>query len=159
MDAIEAKLRDMGYAIPDLTPPVGNYVGAVRTGNLVFVSGHGPFRDGDWHYIGKLGRDMDVDTAREAALLVALNLLASLKAEIGTLDRVKRIVRLFGMVNSAPDFAAQPKVIDGASDLLVELFGDRGLHSRSAIGMGALPFGISVEIEMVVEVDPDEPVT
>jgi enamine deaminase RidA (YjgF/YER057c/UK114 family) len=159
MDAIEAKLRDMGYAIPDLTPPVGNYVGAVRTGNLVFVSGHGPFRDGDWHYIGKLGRDMDVDTAREAALLVALNLLASLKAEVGTLDRVKRIVRLFGMVNSAPDFAAQPKVIDGASDLLVELFGDRGLHSRSAIGMGALPFGISVEIEMVVEVDPDEPVT
>lgn len=159
MDAIEAKLRDMGYAIPDLTPPVGNYVGAVRTGNLVFVSGHGPFRDGDWHYIGKLGRDMDVDTAREAALLVALNLLASLKAEIATLDRVKRIVRLFGMVNSAPDFAAQPKVIDGASDLLVELFGDRGLHSRSAIGMGALPFGISVEIEMVVEIDPDEPVT
>jgi enamine deaminase RidA (YjgF/YER057c/UK114 family) len=159
MDAIEAKLRDMGYAIPDLTPPVGNYVGAVRTGNLVFVSGHGPFRDGDWHYIGKLGRDMDVDTAREAALLVALNLLASLKAEVGTLDRVKRIVRLFGMVNSAPDFAAQPKVIDGASDLLVELFGDRGLHSRSAIGMGALPFGISVEIEMVVEVDPDEPIT
>lgn len=159
MDAIEAKLRGMGHAIPELTPPVGNYVGAVRTGNLVFVSGHGPFRDGAWHYIGKLGRDMDVDTAREAAFLVALNMLASLKAEIGTLDRVRRIVRLFGMVNSAPDFAEQPKVIDGASNLLVELFGDRGRHSRSAIGMGALPFGISVEIEMVVEIDPSEPVT
>jgi enamine deaminase RidA (YjgF/YER057c/UK114 family) len=158
MDTIEAKLVETGYAIPDLTPPVGNYVGAVRTGNLVFVSGHGPFRDGAWHYIGKLGRDMDVDTAREAALLVALNLLASLKAEIGTLDRVKRIVRLFGMVNSAPDFAEQPKVIDGASDFLVGLFGERGRHSRSAIGMGALPFGISVEIEMVVEIEPDEPI-
>lgn len=159
MDAIEAKLRDMGHAIPELTPPVGNYVGAVRTGNLVFVSGHGPFRDGAWHHIGKLGRDMEVDTAREAALLVALNMLASLKAEIGTLDRVKRIVRLFGMVNSAPDFAEQSKVIDGASNLLVALFGDKGRHSRSAIGMGALPFGISVEIEMVVEIDPAEPVT
>jgi enamine deaminase RidA (YjgF/YER057c/UK114 family) len=159
MDAIEAKLRDMGHAIPELTPPVGNYVGAVRTGNLVFVSGHGPFRDGAWHYIGKLGRDMDADTAREAALLVALNMLASLKAEIGTLDRVNRIVRLFGMVNSAPDFDEQPRVIDGASNLLVELFGDKGRHSRSAIGMGALPFGISVEIEMVVEIEPAEPVT
>jgi enamine deaminase RidA (YjgF/YER057c/UK114 family) len=157
MDAIEAKLRDMGHAIPELTPPVGTYVGAVRTGNLVFVSGHGPFRDGEWHYIGKLGRDMDVETAREAAHLVALNMLASLKAEIGTLDRVQRIVRLFGMVNSAPDFAEQPKVIDGASNLLVELFGDQGRHSRSAIGMGALPFGISVEIEMVVEIAPDGP--
>jgi enamine deaminase RidA (YjgF/YER057c/UK114 family) len=136
---------------------VGTYVGAVRTGNLVFVSGHGPFRDGEWHYIGKLGRDMDVETAREAAHLVALNMLASLKAEIGTLDRVQRIVRLFGMVNSAPDFAEQPKVIDGASNLLVELFGDKGRHSRSAIGMGALPFGISVEIEMVVEIAPDGP--
>jgi enamine deaminase RidA (YjgF/YER057c/UK114 family) len=153
VSSIEAKLSEMGYAIPKLTPPVGTYVGAVRTGNLVFVSGHGPFQDGAWHFIGKLGRDMDVETAQEAARLIALNLLASLKAEIGSLDRVTRIVRLFGMVNSAPDFAEQPRVIDGASDLLVELFGDRGRHSRSAIGMGALPFGISVEIEMVAEID------
>lgn len=151
MDPIEAKLKSMGHDIPPLTPPVGNYVGTVRTGNLVFVSGHGPWRDGAWQYIGKLGRDMDVETARESARLVALNLLASLKAEIGSLDNVKRVVRLFGMVNSAPDFGEQPKVIDGASDLLVELFGESGRHSRSAIGMGALPFGISVEIEMVVE--------
>jgi enamine deaminase RidA (YjgF/YER057c/UK114 family) len=155
--SIEAKLDEMGYAIPDLTPPVGTYVGAVRTGNLVFVSGHGPFRDGEWHFIGKLGPDMEVETAQEAARLIALNLLASLKAEIGSLDRVTRIVRLFGMVNSAPDFAEQPRVIDGASNLLVELFGDRGRHSRSAIGMGALPFGISVEIEMVVEIDSSGP--
>jgi enamine deaminase RidA (YjgF/YER057c/UK114 family) len=154
MDAIETRLQEMGYAIPPVTPAVGNYVGAVTTGNLVFVSGHGPFKDGEWHYIGKLGRDMDVATAQESAQLIALNLLASLKAEIGSLDRVVRIVRLFGMVNSAPDFAEQPTVINGASDLLVELFGDRGRHSRSAIGMGALPFGISVEIEMVVEVAP-----
>ncbi len=152
VDSIEARLRDMGYVIPAITPPVGNYVGAVRTGNLVFVSGHGPFRDGEWHYLGKLGRDVDVETGQEAARLVALNMLASLKAEIGTLDRVARIVRLFGMVNSAPDFAEQPKVIDGASKLLVELFGERGRHSRSAIGMAALPFGISVEIEMVAEI-------
>lgn len=154
MDAIEARLQEMGHTIPPVTPAVGNYVGAVTTGNLVFVSGHGPFKDGEWHYIGKLGRDMDVPTAQEAARLIALNLLASLKAEIGSLDRVVRVVRLFGMVNSAPDFAEQPIVINGASDLLVELFGDRGRHSRSAIGMGALPFGISVEIEMVVEVAP-----
>jgi enamine deaminase RidA (YjgF/YER057c/UK114 family) len=154
VDAIEARLQEMGHTIPPVTPAVGNYVGAVTTGNLVFVSGHGPFKDGEWHYIGKLGRDMDVPTAQEAARLIALNLLASLKAEIGSLDRVVRVVRLFGMVNSAPDFAEQPIVINGASDLLVELFGDRGRHSRSAIGMGALPFGISVEIEMVVEVAP-----
>ncbi len=152
-DAIESKLNAMGYTIPAVTAAVGNYVGAVTVGNLVFVSGHGPFRDGKWEFIGKLGRDMEVETAQEAARLIALNLLASLKAEIGSLDRVVRIVRLFGMVNSAPDFGQQPAVIDGASSLLVELFGERGRHSRSAIGMGALPFGISVEIEMVVEID------
>ncbi len=143
----------MGHSIPEIMPAVGTYVGAVRTGNLVFVSGHGPFRDGKLEFVGKLGRDLDVETGRQAARLVALNCLASLKAEIGSLDRVVRIVRLFGMVNSAPDFTEQPAVIDGASNLLVELFGDRGRHSRSAVGMGSLPFGIPVEIEMVAEID------
>jgi enamine deaminase RidA (YjgF/YER057c/UK114 family) len=153
LDSIEAKLLEMGHSIPAISPAIANYVGAVRTGNLVFVSGHGPIRDGKWEFIGKLGRELDVEAGQQAAQLVILNCLASLKAEIGSLDRVVRIVRLFGMVNSAPDFTQQPAVIDGASNLLVELFGDRGRHSRSAVGMGSLPLGISVEIEMVVEID------
>ena len=158
MGEIEARLHAMGHAIPEVTPAVGNYVGAVRAGDLVFVAGHGPYRDGKWEFVGKLGRDLDVATAQEAARLVILNALASLKAEIGDLDRVVRIVRLFGMVNAMPDFTQHPAVIDGASDLLVELFGERGRHARAAIGMGSLPFGISVEIEMVVEVSPDRAV-
>lgn len=153
MDSIEAKLLEMGHSIPAIPPAIANYVGAVRTGNLVFVSGHGPLRDGKWEFIGKLGRDLEVEAGQQAAQLVILNCLASLKAEIGSLDRVVRIVRLFGMVNSAPDFTQQPTVIDGASNLLVELFGERGRHSRSAVGMGSLPMGISVEIEMVAEID------
>lgn len=151
--AVERQLAELGKTLPPAPAAVANYVGAVRVGNLVFVSGHGPVQDGALIYRGKLGRDMDVETARQAAELVILNALASLKAEIGDLDRVKRIVKLLGMVNSAPDFGDQPKVIDGASNLLVALFGDRGRHARSAVGMGALPFGISVEIEMIVEVE------
>ncbi len=150
---IEQRLRERGLALPPAAPAVGNYVGAVQVGNLVFVSGHGPFQDGELIYKGKLGRDMDVETAQKAAELVILNALASLKAEIGSLDRVKRIVKLLGMVNSTPDFAQQPRVIDGASNLLTAIFGERGKHARSAVGMGALPFRISVEIEMVVEVE------
>ncbi len=150
---IEDKLRDLGLELPSQGPAVGNYVSAVRTGNLVFVSGHGPYRDGEYTYHGKLGREVDTATGYEAARLVMLNCLAGLKTEIGDLDRVTRIVRVFGMVNSTPDFDEQPRVIDGASDLLTEIFGDRGKHARAAIGMVALPMGISVEIEMVVEVD------
>ena len=102
MDSIEAKLREMGTPLPEIAPAVGTYVGAVRTGNLLFVSGHGPFRDGRWQFIGKLGRDLDVETGQQAARLVILNALASVKAEIGSLDRVVRIVRVFGMVNATP---------------------------------------------------------
>lgn len=149
----EDKLRDLGLELPSQGPAVGNYVSAVRTGNLVFVSGHGPYKDGKYIYHGKLGREVDTATGYEAARLVMLNCLAGLKTEIGDLERVTRIVRVFGMVNSTPDFDEQPRVIDGASDLLTEIFGDRGKHARAAIGMVALPMGISVEIEMVVEVD------
>ncbi len=149
----EDKLRDLGLELPSQGPAVGNYVSAVRTGNLVFVSGHGPYKDGEYIYHGKLGREVDTATGYEAARLVMLNCLAGLKTEIGDLERVTRIVRVFGMVNSTPDFDEQPRVIDGASDLLTEIFGDRGKHARAAIGMVALPMGISVEIEMVVEVD------
>ncbi len=150
---VEARLRDLGFELPPPPPAAGNYVGAVRVGQLVFVSGHGPVKDGELIYRGKLGQDMDIDTAREAAQLVILNALASLKAEIGDLDRVRRIVKLLGMVNSTPDFVEQPKVIDGASDLLTEAFVGKGHHARAAVGFVSLPYGIAVEIEMVVEVD------
>ena len=128
----------------------------VRTGNLLFVSGHGPgvVTDGKLSFIqGKLGKDLDVEQGYDAARQVMLNILQSVKQELGDLDKVKRVVKLLGFVNCTPDFPDQPKVINGASDLLVELFGERGRHARSAVGMQQLPFGIAVEIEMVVEVE------
>ncbi len=153
MGQVESKLEAMGLQLPSPPPPLANYVRAVRTGNLVFVSGHGPSRDGQLQYQGKVGQDLDVETAYQAAQLVMLNCLTSLKEEIGELDRVKRIVKLLGMVNAVPEFGQQPEVINGASDLLTELFGERGRHARSAVGMGSLPRGIPVEIEMIVEVE------
>ncbi|MGO9955829.1 MAG: RidA family protein [Solirubrobacteraceae bacterium] len=146
----ETRLAALGIELPDPNPPVGSYVGAVTMGNAVFVSGHGPYKDGDFIFRGKLGRELDVPTGQQAARLTIINLLASLKAEIDELDRVKRVVKLLVLVNSDPEFGQQPLVANGASDLLVEVFGEqRGRHARSAIGMGALPFGISVEIEGV----------
>ena len=154
MSQVEDRLRETGFELPSPSRAIANYVGAVRTGNLVFVSGHGPAKDGRFTCTGKLGQDVDIETGYQAAQVVCLNMLASLKAEIGDLDRVRRIVKLLGMVNSAPDFDQQPEVINGASDLLVHIFGEqRGRHARSAVGMGALPRGISVEIEMIVEVE------
>lgn len=150
----EQRLSELGIEIPPVNPAVGSYVGAVTVGNIVFVSGHGPYRDGDFVFTGKLGRDVDVATGQAAARLTILNLLASLKAEIGELDRVRRVVKLLVLVNSDPEFGEQPSVANGASDLLIEVFGpERGRHARSAIGMGALPFGIPVEIEAIFEVD------
>lgn len=153
MSQAEDRLREKGLELPPPPSPMATYVEAVRTGNLVFVAGHGPSKDGQLIYKGKLGRDVDVETGYQAAQLVCLNMLASLKVEIGDLDRVKRIVKLLGMVNCVPDFGQQPEVINGASDLLVHVFGERGRHARSAVGMAGLPRGISVEIEMIVEVD------
>jgi enamine deaminase RidA (YjgF/YER057c/UK114 family) len=152
MTQVEAKLAELGLELPTPPSPLANYVRAVRTGNLVFLSGHGPTRDGKPAYVGKVGADLDVETGYQAARLVMLNCLASLREEIGDLDRVTRVVKLLGMVNSAPDFGRQPEVINGASDLLVELFGERGRHARSAVGMASLPRGIAVEIELIVEV-------
>jgi enamine deaminase RidA (YjgF/YER057c/UK114 family) len=149
----EERLAELGYELPAPNPAAGTYVGAVTVGSIVFVSGHGPYRDGEFVYKGKLGREVDVPTGQEAARLTIVNLLASLKAEIGELDRVRRVVKLLVLVNSDPDFGEQPAVANGASDLLVEVFGpDRGAHARSAIGMGALPFGIPVEIEGIFEI-------
>lgn len=150
---IERRLSELGLTLPPPQQPVANYVRAVRTGNLVFVAGHLPVQDGEVTHRGKLGRDMDVETGYQAARLVMLNCLATLKAELGDLDRVRRVVKLLGMVNSAPDFTDTPGVMNGASDLLVQLYGERGRHARSAVGMSTLPLGVSVEIEMIVEVE------
>lgn len=150
---VEARLADLGLELPAAPAPVANYIRTVRTGNLLFVSGHGPHRDGTLHYLGKVGRDLTVEEGYQAARLVALNCLASVKEALGDLDRVRRVVKLLGMVNCTPEFAQQPEVINGASDLLVEIYGEAGRHARSAVGMAALPRNISVEIEMVLEVE------
>jgi enamine deaminase RidA (YjgF/YER057c/UK114 family) len=150
----EERLAELGYELPAPNPAVGSYVGAVTVGNTVFVSGHGPYRDGEFVFTGKLGREVDVATGQQAAALTIVNLLASLKEEIGELSRVKRVVKLLVLVNSDPEFGEQPKVANGASDLLIEVFGlERGRHARSAIGMGALPFAIPVEIEGIFEIE------
>ncbi|HEX2923544.1 MAG TPA: RidA family protein [Chloroflexota bacterium] len=148
----EERLTARGMELPAPPTPVGNYVPAVRVGNLVFLSGHGPNQPNGPQWQGKVGQNLDIEQGQAAAQSAMLNLLASLKAEIGELSRVRRVVKLLGMVNCTPDFGAQPKVINGASDLLVDLFDDRGRHARSAVGMAALPNNIPVEIEMIVEV-------
>jgi enamine deaminase RidA (YjgF/YER057c/UK114 family) len=147
----EARLRELGIALYQPDAPVANYVRAVRTGNLVFLAGHGEC--GGTRLTGKVGRDVSIDSAYASARRVGVCLLSSLKGEIGDLRKVKRIVKVLGMVNAAPEFGDHPKVINGCSDLLVEVFGDRGRHARAAVGMGSLPFNMSVEIEMVVEID------
>jgi enamine deaminase RidA (YjgF/YER057c/UK114 family) len=149
----EQKLKEMGISLPESPKPLANYVRAVQTGNLLFVSGHGPYQDGKTIILGKLGKELTVEEGYKTARNVALNCLASIKASLGSLDRVKRVVKLLGMVNWTEDFKDQPKVINGASDLLVEVFGEAGRHARSAVGMQALPNQIPVEIEMILEVE------
>jgi enamine deaminase RidA (YjgF/YER057c/UK114 family) len=153
MAQVEERLKTLGIELPEVPDPIANYVGAVRTGNLVFLSGRGPRAEGKFVSFGKLGRDVTVEEGYQAARLTMLNLIASLKSEVGDLDRVRRVVKVLGMVNSEPDFGEQPQVLNGASDLLVEVFGDRGKHARAAFGVAALPMNTSVEIEMIVEVE------
>ena len=148
----EERLAELGLELPEPTQPFAAYVPAVRTGNLVYLSGQGPIRDGQIAYRGKVGADVTPEKAKEAAQLTCLNGLAALKAEIGDLARVTRVVKLTAFVNSAPGFDQQPAVANGASELLQEIFGDAGRHARSAVGTAELPFGISVEIEVVFEV-------
>jgi enamine deaminase RidA (YjgF/YER057c/UK114 family) len=152
MSQVEEKLRHMGYELPAPVTPLANYIPAYRTGNLVFLSGSGPLRADGSILSGKVGDDLSVEHGYEASRLCALNLLAQLKKIIGDLDRVKHIVKLLGMVNATPEFTRHPDVINGCSDLLIELFGDRGRHARSAVGMASLPHNYAVEIEMIVEV-------
>ena len=148
----DAFFKTKDIVLPILGTPQANYVHTVRTGNLVFTAGKGP-RDGEGNTIvGKLGSDMTVEKGYEAAWWVGIQQLAALKQELGDLNKVKRIVKVLGMVNCTPDFKDQSKVINGFSDLMVDVFGEAGKHARSAVGMAALPNGIAVEIEMIVEV-------
>jgi enamine deaminase RidA (YjgF/YER057c/UK114 family) len=149
----EQKLKELGITLPESPKPLANYVRAVRTGNLLFVSGHGPYNDGKTLILGKLGKEITIEEGYKTARNVALNCLSSIRASLGSLDKVKRVVKLLGMVNCTGDFKDQPKVMNGASDLLVEVFGEAGRHARSAVGMQALPNQIPVEIEMILEVE------
>jgi enamine deaminase RidA (YjgF/YER057c/UK114 family) len=150
----DARLKELGITLPDPPKPLGNYIPGVRVGNLLFLSGHGPIRrEGQPTPRGKVGRDLTLEDGYKAAREVGVNLLGSARALLGSLDRVRRIVKVLGMVNCADDFGDQPKVINGFSDLMVEVFGENGRHARSAVGMAALPGGIPVEIEMILEVE------
>ena len=151
----EARMKERNITLPAPPSPMANYVGAVRVGNLLFCSGHGPIRsDGKPMAQGKLGRELSVEQGYQVAREVGLNLLATTRASLGSLDKVRRVVKVLGMVNSAEGFGDQPKVINGFSDLMVEVFGEAiGKHARSAVGMGGLPVNIPVEIEMVLEVE------
>ena len=144
----EARIRDLKLDLKAPSQPVANYVNAVRTGNLLFLAGKGPRG-----VKGKVGRDVTVEQAYQHARAVGIDLLAVMRAELGSLDKVRRVVKVLGMVNAVAEFEDQPKVINGCSDLFVEVFGERGKHARSAVGMGSLPMGIPVEIECIVEVE------
>jgi enamine deaminase RidA (YjgF/YER057c/UK114 family) len=149
----EEKLKELKVELFKPTAPMANYVKVVRTGNLLFLSGHGPTRADGSNITGKVGRDLTTEQGYEAAKQTGIALLSTLKAEIGDLSKVKRIVKVLGMVNCTENFTDQPKVINGFSDLMVAVFGDKGRHARSAVGMYALPSNIAVEIEMIVEVE------
>jgi enamine deaminase RidA (YjgF/YER057c/UK114 family) len=148
----EDRLAELGLALPDVVAPVAAYVPAVRTGDLVWTSGQLPFVDGALSSTGKVGAEVEPDDAKALARICALNALAAIRAEIGDLGRVRRVVKVVGFVASAPSFVGQPGVVNGASELLGEVFGDVGRHARSAVGVAALPLDAPVEVEVVVEV-------
>lgn len=149
---INARLEQLGIILPDIAPPAGNYAPVVKAGPLLFVSGQLPLRDGRVEIVGTLGTDVDLERGFAAARLCGLNIVAQAKAFLGDLDHVARVVKLTGYVASTPDFASHPKVINGASDLMVEVFGDKGVHARAAVGVASLPLGVPVEIEAILEI-------
>jgi len=150
---IDARLKELGIELPQATAPVANYVPYTVSGNLVVVSGQVTLRGGKAEYVGKLGREISVEDGQMAARLCALNILTHLKSACGgDLDRVKRVLRLGGFVNSTPDFTQMPQVVNGASDLMVEVFGDAGRHARAAVGVASLPLGVAVEVEAMFEI-------
>ena len=152
---IDARLKDLGITIPQAAAPAANYVPTVVTGSTLYVSGQIPMGSGGLEFIGKLGADMDAETGAAAARLCAINIIAQAKSALGDLDRVGRIVKLVGFVNSSPDFGDQPKVINGASDLMFEIFGEAGRHARSAVGVPVLPLGAAVEVDAVIALRAD----
>jgi enamine deaminase RidA (YjgF/YER057c/UK114 family) len=149
----EAKLKELKIELPVIGNPIANYVHVVRSGNLLFLAGKGPSDAKGVFITGKVGKDLTLEQGQQAARLTAINQLAVLKAELGDLNKIKRIVKVLGMVNCEADFKDHPKVINGFSDLMVEIFGEKGRHARSAVGMCSLPFNMAVEIELVVEVE------
>lgn len=149
----EEKLKSLNITLPAPSTPIANYVKFVKTGNLIFLSGHGPSKADGSYITGKLGRDLSIEEGYAAAKQTGISLLSTLKSAVGDLSKVKRIVKVLGMVNSVDSFTDQPKVINGFSDLMVAVFGEKGKHARSAVGMAALPVNMAVEIEMVVEVE------
>ena len=150
---ITERLASLGIVLPPVFPPAANYLACVIDGDLVYVGGHGSIAGAEVMR-GKVGSDLSLDEGRTAARMTALSILATLQAELGELDRIERIVKVFGMVNAAPGFDQMPAVVDGCSDLLVEVFGEAGRHTRSAVGLAELPFGIAVEIELIARLRP-----
>ena len=151
---VEQRLKELGITLPTAPKPVANYLPAVRAGELLFTSGVLPMKDGTLAYEGKLGKELSVELGQEAARLAALNALAVVKQELGSLDNVARVVRLTGHVASAPGFVQQPAVLNGASDLLVAIFGEAGRHTRAALGAAELPLGSPIELELIVQIRP-----
>lgn len=150
----EDRLHELGIDLPPVLPPVANFVRTRQVGDLLFLSGHGPVRADGSRVVGKVDGEVTMEDAKAAARLTGVNLLATARAHLGSLDRVTAVVKVLGMVNSSPGFGRQPEVMDGFSDLMVEVFGEDGRHTRSAVGMAELPFGIPVEIEMILAVRP-----
>ena len=150
-EGFEERLKSLGYELPTVPRPAGSYVPAVRAGTLLFTAGQLPFKDGGLPYTGKVGEDVSLEEAKEAARLCALNALAAAKAEAGTSENVHRVIKVAGYVASSSGFNDQPEVINGASDLLGALFGDKGLHARTAVGVAELPLNVPVEIELTIE--------
>jgi enamine deaminase RidA (YjgF/YER057c/UK114 family) len=150
---IESRLAEIGVILPDVPKPVASYVPAVRSGNLLFLSGQLCTVDGELKYRGKVGKEVSLEDACEAAKAAAINSLTVIKQQIGSLDKVKRIVKVVGYVASDPNFSEQPKVVNGTSDFLVEVFGEKGSHARSAVGVASLPLNVPVEVEMIVEIE------
>jgi enamine deaminase RidA (YjgF/YER057c/UK114 family) len=150
----ERRLAELGIELPAPFPPAGQYINAVRTGDLLVLGGHVPFNPPQTIVFGKLGQDLDVDAGREAARFAAISALATIRSELGTLDAVSRIVLVRGVVNAAPDFIGHTQVIDGASEVFIDVFGDAGRHARLAVGVSSLPANIALEIEVTAEVSP-----
>ena len=152
MTSVEQKIKDLGLTLPETTKPLAAYIPAVQSGNLVFTSGQLPMLQGELLKKGKVGKEVSAEEAKELARVCALNALAAIKMTIGDLEKIKRVVKVVGFVSSAPDFSGQPGVINGASEFLGEVLGDRGIHARSAVGVAVLPLDAPVEVELIVEI-------